>query len=306
MTMPNFLIIGAAKAGTTSLYEYLKMHPQVYMSPRKETRFFAVYQEELNYRGPGDLTRYYFVRDLNSYRALFEGVTNEIAIGEASPWYLYLPQAARRIKEHIPDVKLIAILREPVARAYSHFWHSIRENIEPITDFEEAIAAEDNRIKNNWSQHWHYKQRGLYYAQLKHYYELFKAEQIKVCLYDDLVNDPVSLMRDIYRFLGVDDRFIPNVSQKHNVAAVPKNYTLARLLKRSHPVKSLFSSFILTPKLRSLLKNYLLKLNHRSQPKLKPEMRNKLLDEYREDILKLQNLLERDLSSWLSNSFVRD
>ena len=299
MTMPNFLIIGAAKAGTTSLYEYLKMHPQVYMSPRKETRFFAVYQENLNFQGPGDLTRYYFVKDLETYRALFDGVTDEIAIGEASPWYLYLPKAAERIKQHIPNVKLIAILREPVARAYSHFWHSIRENIEPITDFSQAMAAETERIENNWSQHWHYRQRGFYYAQLKYYYDLFKPEQIKVCLYDDLVSDPITLMQDIYRFLGVDDTFIPNTDKKYNVGAIPKNKTVAKLLKRSHPLKNVLSTLIPSQKIRQQIKENLLNLNLRPKPSLQPEVRRKFLAEYREDILKLQDLLQRDLSMWL-------
>lgn len=299
MVMPNFLIIGAAKAGTTSLYKYLEMHPQVYMSPIKEPRFFAVYEENLDFQGPGDLTRYYLVKDLENYRALFDGVTDEIAIGEASTWYLYLPKAAEKIKQHIPDVKLIALLREPVARAYSHFWHSIRENIEPITDFTQAMEAEAERIENNWSQHWHYRQRGFYYAQLKYYYDLFEPKQIKVCLYDDLVSDPITMMQDIYRFLGVDDTFIPNTDKKYNVAAIPKNQTVAKLMKRSRFLKTVISSLIPSQKLRLQIKDNILKLNLRSQPKLEPTVRKKFIEEYREDIFKLQDLIHRDLSQWL-------
>ena len=299
MVMPNFLIIGAAKAGTTSLYKYLEMHPQVYMSPIKEPRFFAVYEENLDFQGPGDLTRYYLVKDLETYRALFDEVTDEIAIGEASTWYLYLPKAAERIKQHIPDVKLIAILREPVARAYSHFWHSIRENIEPITDFTQAMEAEAERIENNWSQHWHYRQRGFYYAQLNYYYDLFEPKQIKVCLYDDLVSDPITMMQDIYRFLGVDDTFIPNTDKKYNVAAIPKNQTVAKLMKRSRFLKTVISPLIPSQKLRLQIKDNILKLNLRSQPKLEPTVRKKFIEEYREDIFKLQDLIHKDLSQWL-------
>ena len=299
MIMPNFLIIGAAKAGTTSLYEYLKMHPEVYMSPRKETRFFAVYEEKLDFQGPEDLTRYYFVKDLASYQALFDGVTDEKAIGEASPWYLYLPKAAQRIKQHIPQAKLIAILREPVSRAYSHFYHSIRENIETVTDFTLAMAAETERIQSNWSQHWHYKQRGFYYAQLKHYYDLFEPEQIKVCLYDDLVTNPIALMQDIYAFLGVDDTFIPNTTKKHNVTAIPKSQTLAKFLKRSHPLKSFFGSLIPSQNIRQQISHNLYKINRRPKPSLQLEVRKKFIEEYREDILKLQELIDRDLSQWL-------
>ena len=299
MTMPNFLIIGAAKAGTTALYHYLQQHPQIYMSPHKEPRFFALEGESIDFQGPGDKTRFRFVTDMESYRALFDGVSGEIAIGEASPWYLYVPQAGDRIKHHLPDVKLIAILREPVARAYSNFIHALREGLEPVEDFAQAMEAEAERISHNWSYRWHYKQKGFYYGQIKHYFELFDREQIKVYLYEDFISNPASLLQDIFRFLGVDETFVPNLSRKHNVSGIPRNVFLDQFLIRDTRPKRILTRLLPSKRLRQPLKNQLMKLNLRPKPPLEPSVKERFQQEYREDILKLQELIQRDLSKWL-------
>ena len=132
MAMPNFLIIGAMKSGTTALYYYLEQHPQVYMSPVKEPNFFC--SEE---NSDGD-----FATRLGAYQDLFRDVSGEKAIGEASHCYLYEPEAAARIQEYITDAKLIAVLRDPVDRAYSHFLHMVRNGSEPLTDFALALREE--------------------------------------------------------------------------------------------------------------------------------------------------------------------
>ena len=127
--LPSFLIIGAAKAGTTSLWDFLKAHPQVYMPDIKETNFFALEGTRADFKGPGDdecLNRL-AVTDLESYERLFEGVTDQVAIGEASPLYLYHPEAPRRIKALIPHTRIVAILRNPTDRAFSSFMHLVRD-----------------------------------------------------------------------------------------------------------------------------------------------------------------------------------
>src|SRR5215218_4707583 len=123
MTMPNFLIIGAGKSGTTSLYHYLGQHPEVFMSPMKEPKFFCFEGERPNFRGPGDdeeINRK-CVTTIDAYRALFDGVACEKAVGEASSMYLYYPKAPERIDHHVAGVRLIAVLRNPVDRAYSSY-----------------------------------------------------------------------------------------------------------------------------------------------------------------------------------------
>jgi hypothetical protein len=306
MTMPNFLIIGAAKAGTTALYAYLKQHPRVYMSvPIKEPHFFACEGEKPNFQGPGDqeLYNYLAVTDLEAYRALFQGVSEETAIGEASVNYLYVPRAPERIRHHVPDMRLIAVLRNPAERAYSAFLHMTRDCREPLSDFARALEAEEERIQNNWAPIWHYKQAGFYYTLLKRYYETFEREQIRVYLYEDLNNDIMGVLSDIYGFLGVDDKFVPqDISTRYNVSGVPERLRpLHAFLNRSNPVKSFFRP-LLPAGLRWRLKERVLEgMRERTlvKPTLPVEVRRQLIELYKEDILKLQELIQRDLSEWL-------
>lgn len=299
MLMPNFLIIGAAKAGTTALYYYLKQHPQIYMSPVKETNFFALEGEKLDFRGPGDreAINSFSITDLESYLLQFQGVSNEIAIGEASPLYLYSPKAPERIKFYIPNAKLIAILRNPVERAYASFLHLIRDGREFFTDFAQALQEEKARIQNNWEHIWHYEQMGFYYTQLKRYYDIFRHSQIKVYLYEDFKTRPVSVLQDIFRFLGVDDTFSPDMYIRPNVSGIPKNKVMHTFLTKPNPIKTILKPFFparLRQRIVTSLKN-----RNLVKPELSPEIRKQLLQVYREDIMKLQDLIQRDLSKWL-------
>jgi hypothetical protein len=306
MTMPNFLIIGSGKGGTSALYRYLKQHPQIYMSPVKEPRFFAFEGATLDFVGPGDkkTINRTTITSLEAYRSLFEEVKNEKAIGEASPLYLYMPKAPERIQHYIPNAKLIAILRNPVDRAYSHFLHLIRDGHEPLTDFSQALREEKTRIQKNWAPHWYYQERGFYYVQLKRYFDLFEQHQLKVYLYEDLRDNPIGLIENIFQFLEVDDTFVPDISVKYNVSGIPQNkglHSLYKFLKNPSMVKSMFRPF-LPKKLRQQLHQNILN-NPQNwnliKPKLSPEVRSELMEVYREDILNLQKLIQRDLSAWL-------
>ncbi len=264
MVLPNFLIIGAAKAGTTSLYEYLKQHPQIWMSPVKETNFFALEDETLNFRGPGDrdYINKFSITKIEDYLNLFQEVSNQVAIGEVSPLYLYSPKAPRRIQHYIPETKLIAILRNPVERAYSSFLHLIRDGREPIENFALALQEEEFRMRSDWEHIWHYKQLGFYYVQLERYFTTFSKQQIRVYLFEDLINNPGLMLKDIFKFLGVNEEFMPDISVKHNVSSISEDKAPTELL-------------------------------------LKLELRRQLVEVYQEDICKLQQLLQRDLSKWL-------
>ena len=291
MTMPNLLIVGAQKAATTSLYYYLKQHPQIYMSPRKEPHFFEGMHSDF-YR-PGRTTLP--VTDLADYQALFEGVTDEKAIGEASASYLYSPKAPALIKRSIPDARLIAILRNPADRAYSNFLHCVRAGRESIVDFAEALRVEEERIQSNWGPLWHYKQKGFYYAQVKRYLDTFGRDQVGVWLYEDLRNDAFGTLGEVFRFLGVDESFLPDASLEHNPSGVPrvgKLYTRVRALTARNPV---LVERILPARLRGYVKGRILV----KPPPFPPELREDLTLSYKEDILMLQGLIDRDLSAWL-------
>jgi hypothetical protein len=258
--LPNFLVIGAAKAGTTSLYRYLEQHPEVYMSPIKEPNFFALEGQPLDFCGPGDAAyiRRFSVTDRAAYEALFDGVRGEVAVGEASALYLYSPAAPLNICRYAPRMKLIAILRHPVERAYSAFLHLLRDEREPVADFAGALGEEKARVQRGWEHIWHYRRMGFYAEQLARYYRHFSREQLRVYRYEALRDDPERLIADIFEFLGVDPDFTPDMSVRHNAPG----------------------------------------LEPAARPPLCPAVRRRLLAHYRDPTLELQELLELDLGNW--------
>jgi len=301
MTMPNFLIIGAAKSGTTALYQYLKQHPQIYMSSVKEPEFFAFEGENLNFNGPGDVPRL-SITNIEDYQAQFQGASNSKAIGEASPLYLYSPKAPHRIKHYVSEARLIVILRDPVERAYSQFLMFVRDGRETTDNFTMALLEENTRVHNNWAWGWHYTRVGFYYSQLKRYFDQFNPEQIKVYLYEDLCDNPLGVLQDIFCFLEVDEKFIPNISLKHNISGIPSNKSLHTFLTKSNFLRTTLKSLVpnlLHRQIKTILINQIVNRNL-LKPDLDMEVRNQLIDVFQEDIIQLQNLIHRDLSAWLN------
>lgn len=299
ITIPNFLIIGAAKAGTTSLYYYLKQHPDIYMSELKEPHFFSFEGETLTFRRAGnqpDPINQTAITNWESYCALFEGVTTEKCIGEASPSYLHTPKAAEGIKARIPDAKLIAILRHPAERAYSGFLGQYLSGVEKgvpyLSDFAAAVHSEAQFERENWTPIFFYKKLGFYYEQLKYYYSLFDREQIYVCFNEDLQKQPTKTLQAIFKFLEIDETFVPDTSVKAGASGIPKNQFLYRFLKQKS-MKSALKPLIPKGFGQKFEKAML------NKPKLSAEMRQELIKVYRDDILKLQDLLQKDLSAWL-------
>lgn len=296
MTMPNFLVFGAAKGGTTALYAYLKQHPQIYLTPFKETKFFAYEGEDVRYGGPGDSEKNkLLVNNLADYQALFDGVRDEPAVGEVSPLYLYIPKALERIKHYVPNAQLFAILRNPVDRAYSAFLHLIRDGRETHTNFAEALRAEPQYIRDNYAPLWYYKDLGFYHTQLKPYFEQFDRQQLHIYLYEDFNASPVAFVQQMCRLLGVDDRFVPDVSRKWNVSGVPKSKTLHSLLSGPNALTAVADRVPGGNWLRSRLRYANL-----HKPPFPAAVRQELVETFRNDILQLQELLKRDLSHWLA------
>jgi len=293
---PNFIIIGAMKAATTSLYTYLKQHPDVFLTHFKEPMFFNNLETENNYIVKGRQGSK--ISKLKEYYALFDNAENEIALGEASPAYIYNKNCATLIKEHLPDVKIIAILRQPVKRAYSNYLHAKRADREPINSFIEAINSEEERIEKKWSPLYHYKEKGFYFRQLSRYFKEFKKEQIKVILFEDIIDDPQKISKEVFEFLGVDSSFTPNTSKKANVAGKPKG--VAGWIVMKFRKNNLIPNIEFSKYLPEFIVSYILKTIYSKPEKIDNKTINILTKKYyKKDIKQLEKLIERDLTNWL-------
>ncbi|NEQ86410.1 MAG: sulfotransferase domain-containing protein, partial [Moorea sp. SIO2I5] len=201
---------------------------------------------------------------------------------------------------YLPDVKLIAILRNPIDRAYSDYLMHVRE----ATDVAGKVQPLSEQLKFRSKGSFTLK-KGLYSSQLSHFFETFNRDKIKVYLYDDLCKNPVALIQDMYRFIGVDETFIPDISKKAQVAQVPKVKLVNDLLRKQNPFRTMVASglkFILPPEVRQTVRSALINMNStdKRQAALSKQERQQLLEFYRDDILKLQDLIQRDLSVWLT------
>jgi hypothetical protein len=297
VTLPTFIVVGAAKAGTTALYWYLAEHPQIFMSPMKETNFFAygVDDEGRLLYGDPELHRFR-VRSLPEYEELFGGAETALAIGEASPIYLECPQAATRIRALLPDARIVCGLRDPVDRAYSDYQMYLRSRgrrFDPGRDL--ATTAPWTRPGSHWMR------IGRYHEMLSRYFDLFPREQIHVFLFDDLKRAPANVVRDVYAFVGVDPAFSPDLQTPHNVGGLPGSMLLERFLT-SNVIRRAVEPLV--PKRAADRVRRLRTQNLRHAPPLPASMRAEMARHFRDEVVKTSELIGRSLDGWLSPAAV--
>jgi len=299
MPLPTFLIIGAPKCGTTSLAAHLARHPEVFFSPWKEPNYFALAGHKLPHNGPASpevlyaMIYFHCATDFAQYQHLFDGARGQRAIGEGSVRYLYYPEAAPRIRQTLPNVRMVAILREPVSRLYSHYCMMRQFQLEPLP-LREAIEAEERRIADNWGWDWHYTAIGRYAEQIRRYFDLFGREQLKVVLYDDLVARPLETYQDICRHIGISDTHVPDMSKKGKVAYRPRNLTIDRWLHWPNRARDRIERILPRRVYRKGLR-ILERLNRTDVPKLDRETRAELAPLFREHNDRLADVLGREI-----------
>jgi Sulfotransferase domain len=293
-TKPNFLIVGAAKSGTTSLARYLSMHPEIYLSTTKEPRFLISNTiKNINKKDPS--YKYLMsnsIFSLKNYLNLFKD-RKEKMLGEASIHYLYHHQEAiQNIKKYLGvNTKIIILLRNPVDRAISNWKYQDKD----LLGFSEALKNEDDRINKGFNSFWFYTKLGFYHMQVKSYIDNFT--NVKVILFEDFIKDTSLVMNELHQFLEVDPNFIHENFKRYNessLAITPKHdfsKVFLKTQKRINFFKRLVDNKILSNFFYFNKKNLVMKDDIEFLKEL-----------YIQDIQKLQKLINRDLSKWLKNN----
>lgn len=304
---PNltFLVLGAAKSGTTSLCQALDGHPEVFLSEPKEPVFFEAEYE----RGLG----YYAARYLR-------GWSGEKAVGEGRVYNLFLPYVAPRIRESLPGARLIAILRNPVDRAYSHWWHRVTRGYERRS-FEDTAGEELERLERGerfaaarseplWRGNFFTRatrsrtldvkevptlEMGYYAEQLRRYLDLFPASQVKTMLFEDFTKDPDAVLRDLFTFLHLDSDAVVSDADPQNVALESVKSRLAFQLEK---LSWLTGVNAVVPKHIRTRIRMLLSERDAQRPRMPDAVRERLADHFAGPNLELQRLIGRDLSAW--------
>jgi hypothetical protein len=300
--MPDFLVIGAPKAGTTALHAALARHPELYMSPIKEPKFFLTEGPPPTRGGPGDaLTYREHVWRREDYEALFDLAPEGALRGESTPLYLYDRAAMRRIRQALPDARLIAVVRDPVERAHSNWTHLWSAGMEPIGDFVRACAEEPRRIAAGWASFWHYTGLGRYGEQLEHLFTLFPREQVLVLRYRRLVDEPGLTLDRICGFLGVRQGVLTEIPRQ-NVTSHPEPTLAHRAVSLAQRAGSAVGSRVpglTAATLTGPLERFLQRHSRERQP-LSWEQRQELLPRFEPDIRLLEAVLGEDFGDWLA------
>lgn len=311
VTLPNFFLAGVPKAGTSSLYAYLEQHPQVYMCFPKEPTFFAAadilpegYRDRLERgatRGSDGMERHWrgirvpgkrwLIAEWEDYLELFHDVSGEVAIGDASVDYFWLPSSPQAIHATAPDARLIFVLRDPAERLFSEYlaslWHE-----PPLQTFRAQFLEAMHRPDPWKGLRLHV---GRYAAHLQRFADLFPRDQIRIYLYEDYCANARAVLRDLFEFLGVDPDQPVDLSRRENVPIVPR-FPFVHAVRRR-----MFGAAAATRWLPGRARRALGRLYRRPRADVAMHAgdRAMVIDYYREEILRTADFIRRDLSAWL-------
>jgi hypothetical protein len=301
---PNFFIVGAAKSGSTSLAEYLRQHPDVFMPGGED---FGM-KEPMHFCDPIPPWQEKY-RDFNTYLSLFADAGNRKAVGEASVAYLASPGAETRIYNRYPDAKIIIVLRNPADRVYSWYSFLCQLGLEPGPSLERALADEEKRaadaalFRESW--YWHgsllYFRFGHYADDLERFFRRFPRQQVHVLLSEDLKARPEETTRAVFEFLGVDPSFVPSF-KVYNPTWMPFSVGLQHYLRtRLHDNPVLVNQR--RPRRMDRVLRFVGDVNTvcgiLRKRRFNPATRRELLNRYREDIRRTEQLIGRNLDVWL-------
>ncbi len=296
MVKPNFMIVGVARCGTTSLFEYISNHPEIGMPKLKEPKYFSSIDLDLPQNGIADNTVFTrMIIERKNYYNLFDRFKGFKAIGEASSdYFYYYKNVIPRIKKELGDIKIIICLRNPIERSFSAYCNLLRDSREKLS-FSDALAHEQQRIDSNWDWMWHYKNGSIYFPAVKMFIEKFS--KVKIILFDDLTSNPKKICSEVFEFLEVDKKYSPKEFPKYSFSGKPKNNLFSLLTTRNNKYIFFIREVLLKFFPRKIIDNFSQILF--SKEKIKNQDSIKLSLFFKNDIYKLGNFIKRDLSKWI-------
>ncbi|MCB0736070.1 MAG: sulfotransferase [Bacteroidetes bacterium] len=309
---PNFFVIGVAKAGTTSLYRYLRQHPDVYVSPIKEPNHYSLpdineslldprYKRDIQInlqhyirRGMNESVHIAHVADATHYAQLFSKVTEEKAIGDFSNSYFGSKTALHSIAKNHPSAKIIVVLRNPLTRAWSHYLMNRREGKAPNTNFLEEVLSDNAKPHKGWGINHQYLSQGLYSKGIELAMQYFDNNNLKVVLYEEFKANPNSTLCDICNYLSVNTHFKFNTRKQANSARMPRNNAINQLLVNSGILSTLKR---VTPREFRAVGTKVL-YSSSTMPNMREDEKSFLRDYYRKDVESLSNILSLNLNKY--------
>ncbi|RLV47790.1 sulfotransferase [Nocardioides mangrovicus] len=301
---PDFLLVGAPKAGTTALHAALALHPQVFVSDPKEPKYWLCDDAPPPaWRGPGDAhSQQEWTWRRQEYSRLFEPAPADAVRGESTPFYLWSRGAHRRIGEQLPDVKVIAVVRDPVDRAYSNWMHLWSDGLEPEADFMTAFALQDERVAAGWAPFWRYRELGLYGEQLAHLHRYVDPAQVLVVRYRDIVDDPPATFDRVARFLGIAEGQVGSVPRDNSKPFVEPGWR-PRVFGPAVRAGAWAGQFVPPQVWRRVSVPVIQQLRSSDdahRPMLTPGERARLVPCFADDVALLSTITGEDYSDWLS------
>jgi hypothetical protein len=303
MPLPDFLIAGVPKAGTTALHAALTRHPQLFLPAVKEPKFFLSDGPPGNSGGPGDAQTYQeHIWRREDYEKLFVPAPRGSRRGEATPFYLYDTAAHERMHRLIPNARIVLLLRDPVDRAHSNWTHLWTAGLEPEADFLTACRLEAERKAAGWADFWHYVSLGRYGEQLQHLLRFYSREQILLLRYQDLRYAPAATLDRVCEFIGVRTGLLTEVPaenvNRHVVHDTPVNAALRAALRFGGNIGHRFPLPV-----RKAFRGPLLTALHRHKgrrPVTTPEQRAALTPQFADDVALLQDITGLSYDDWLT------
>ena len=294
INLPNLLIVGAAKCGTTSLHNYLKQHPDIFMSKQKEPHFLI--NSDI-----GEDRIHKAITVLEDYEDMFKTDSIYKYKGESSVMYLAFPEfSIKNIKKYLdPDVKIIIMLRNPVERAFAGYLHNLRYNPSENLSFEEAFEKSEARYykERDITPDTRYLHVGNYYSQVESFISMFN-DNVLVIMYEDYVNDIDLCLANVFDFLDID-KISVDTSRRHMVGGwIFKRKFLRNLLIPKNNFKSLIKTLLPNKKIRKAIKQKIMNMSTVENPSISKDMHKKLTEYYRKDIDNLSKLLNKELNCW--------